>query len=280
MEVYLNGRFVPYEQALVHVEDRGYVFADGIYEVIRFYGGKPLEGPGHFARLARSAAGIRLTLPPAAELTAAALETVSRNDAGDGALYLQVTRGVAPRKHPFPENTAPAVYMIARPVSRPAPDMVERGVACITIPDIRWQRCNIKSIALLPNVLAKQQAAEAGAYEAIFARDGAATEGSSSNVFAVRRGELWTHPESERILSGITRDVVLRLARHSGVPVREEPVPAAELAAADEIFITSTINEVMPVTRLDGRMVGDGRPGSVTMRLWEAFGRLVQELTA
>lgn len=278
MEVYLNGKFIPYEQALVPVEDRGYVFADGIYEVVRFYQGKPFDLEPHMARLQRSASAIRLPLPPVEELTAAGLQTAARNKVGDATLYIQVTRGTAPRKHPFPPDAQPTVYMIARPFPRYTEDAVRKGVTCITTPDVRWHLCFIKSIGLLPNVMAKQQAVEAGAYEAIFVRDGIVTEGSSSNFFIVRGDTLITHPTDNYILGGITRDFVLRLARQLGIPVREERFPVAVMAAANEAFVTSTTSEVMPVVSIDGVAVGDGKPGPVTMRLWEAYDQAVKAL--
>jgi len=274
--IYLNGEFVAYEDAKIHIEDRGNVYADGIYEVIRFYNGKPLELIPHLQRLVRSAASIRLETPPISELVPAALECVKQNITGDGTVYIQVTRGVAPRKHPFPKDVPSTIFMIAREVSRPDAEQVAQGVACITVPDIRWQRCDIKSIALLANVLAKQQAIEADAYEAIFVRDGAVTEGSSSNVWAVRNGEIWTHPADWRILGGITRDCILRLAQQEGLTVHQEPVLAAELATADEIFITSTSTEVMPVITLDGKPVGAGRPGPATLCIWQAYDAMVR----
>lgn len=275
--IYLNGEFVPYKDAKIHVEDRGNTYADGIYEVIRFYNGKPLELIPHFQRLVRSAASIRLAAPPIDELVPAALECVKRNKIGDGTIYIQVTRGVAPRRHAFPKDVPSTVFMVAQEVSRPDPKQVAQGVACITVPDIRWQRCNIKSIALLANVLAKQQAVEADAYEAIFVRDGTVTEGSSSNAWAVQNGEIWTHPADWRILGGITRDCILKLAKQQGITVNEEPVPVTQLAAADEVFITSTTTEVMPVTTLDGKPVGTGRPGPVTQRMWQAFDAMVRK---
>lgn len=282
-QVYLNGQFVPYEKALVHVEDRGYVYADGVYEVVRLYAGQPFELEAHLERLERSSAAIRLNIPAKDGLIAAAWETIRRNNIDEGTLYIQVTRGVAPRRHQFPEQVAPVIYMLARTITPPSAALMHEGVSAITVPDIRWHHCNIKSIALLANVLAKQQAADVKAYEAIFVRpgvgtaggegtaDGAVTEGSSTNVFAVVNGQLYTHPEGPYILSGITRQVVLRLAAQEGITLREEPVLVSQLPKATEIFITSTNNEVMPVTKLDGRPVGNGRPGPITLRLAAAF---------
>jgi D-alanine transaminase len=278
MLVYLNGAFVPYERALVPVEDRGYVFADGIYEVIPFYHGKPLGLKQHLARLARSAEAIRLPLPPLVELEAAALETVARNGGGDVSLYMQVTRGTAPRKHAFPAEIQPTVYMLARPLTRPAAELLQNGVKCITVPDIRWQLCYIKSIGLLPNTLAKQHAVEAGAHEAVFVRDGVITEGSSSNFFLVIGDTVLTHPADQHILAGITRTLVLEAAAALGIPVREERCPEVAVKQATEAFLTSSTSEVLPVTVINGEAVGDGRPGPVTRRLWEAYDRAVRTL--
>jgi len=277
--VYLNGRFVPYEEARVPVEDRGNLFADGVYEVIRFYGGHPFAMQAHMERLARSAREIRLPEIDVAALAEAGLETVRKNGIGDGSLYVQVTRGPAPRSHAFPREPKPTVFMIARELARPSRSLVEQGVACITVPDIRWARCDIKSIGLLPNVLAKQQAVEAGAFEALFVRDGILTEGTSSNVFVVKGGKLVTHPEDGHVLPGITRRLILAIAREEGIGVEEEPLAAA-LDAVDELFISSTNVEVMAVVSVDGRPVGDGRPGPVTRRIQAQYDRLVERVRA
>lgn len=278
--VYLNGSFVDYAEAVVPVEDRGFLFADGVYEAVRFYGRKPFALEEHLARLRRSAEAIKLGgLPSTQELMDAALETVARNECLDAVLYLQVTRGSAPRKHEFPASHTPStVFMIAREVPRPGAQRVSHGVPCITVSDIRWHRCDIKSIALLPNVLAKQQAAEAGAAEAIFVRDGTVTEGGSSNFFIVSGECLYTHPANEHILAGITRSHVLSLARELQIEVREETFGLSEVEAADEAFITSTGIEVLPVTTIDGKPVGTGVPGPVTKRLWQAFDGCISRL--
>ncbi len=278
--VYLNGEFVPYEKALIPVEDRGNLFADGVYEVIRFYGGRPLAMEAHMERLKRSAEAIRLPAPDIGELTRAGLELVKANGVVDGSLYLQISRGVAPRNHRFPEGVKPTVFMIAREVPRPDPQLVNSGVACITVKDIRWGRCDIKSIGLLPNVLAKQEAYEKGAYEAIFVRDGVVTEGTSSNLFAVRGGRLITHPEGEHILPGITRRIVLHLAEREGVEVELAEMKAEELQDVDELFLSGTIAELMPVTSVDGRPVGSGEVGPITRRLRAQYDALVERVRA
>ncbi len=277
MQVYLNGNLVPYERALVPVEDRGFVFADGVYEVIRCYGGRPFRLEDHLDRLALSAAAVRLPLPwPAPELARAIDLTLAANGLGEAgaAVYLQVTRGPAPRTHLFPAEPRPTLVIIARPEAGPDPSLREEGVAAATAPDLRWHLCHVKSTGLLYNVLAKQRAAEDGCYEAILVRDGFVTEGTASNAFAVLGGRLHTHPEGPHILSGVTRRVTLELARHLDIPVREEPVPVAAFKAADEVFLTGTITEIMPVVAVDGSPVGGGTPGPVTRRLQEAFSRL------
>lgn len=276
--VYLNGAFLPYEKALIPVEDRGNVFADGIYEVIRFYGGHPLAMEAHLERFLRSAEAIRLPLPDIEELKEAALELVKVNGVRDGSLYLQMSRGVAPRNHRFPEGVTPTTFMIAREVARPDRALLEKGVACITVEDIRWMRCDIKAIGLLPNVLAKQEAHEKGAYEALFVRDGIITEGTSSNLFAVRGGKLITHPEGEHILPGITRRIILHLADREGVEVSLAEIREDELQAVDELFVSGTITELMPVTAVDGRPVGDGEVGPVTRRLLAQYDALVERV--
>ena len=275
--VYLNGSFVPYDEAVVPVEDRGYLFADGVYEAVRFYNNRPFMLPEHLARLQRSAAAIRLSLPPVSELSEAVLQTVARNGCPDAVLYLQVTRGAAPRRHEFPPPGPPTVFMIARPYSRPDGDMLSKGVGCVSVPDLRWQMCHIKSTGLLLNVLAKQQAVEADAFEALFIRDGTVTEGTSCNVFMVNGRSLVTHPADQHILAGITRSVVLSLAQEMSIEVREESFTLPQLKAADEVFITSTGIEVLPVTTVDGETIGQGRTGPMTERLWQAYDRLVQK---
>lgn len=277
--VYLNGRFVPYEEALIPVEDRGFVFADGVYEVVKFYGGHPFRLDAHLERLEQSAAAIRLGLPLTRdELGRAALELAGKNGlAGrDAVLYVQVTRGPARRAHPFPADPHPTVFMYARPESGPNPALRESGVRAITVEDRRWSLCHVKSIGLLLNVLAKQQAVEAGCYEGIFVRDGIVTEGTASNLFAVFGGAIHTHPQGPHILSGVTRQAVLEAAANHGIPVVEEPFTAARLFEADEAFVTGTLTEVMPIVEIDGRRVGEGRPGPVTRRIQQGFAEITR----
>lgn len=273
---YVNGEFVPLERAVVSVEDRGFLFADGIYEVIRVYRGEPFRLEDHMRRLEASARAIELPLPePPGRIEAIARELLARNGHREATIYIQVTRGPAPRNHLFPENPRPTLVLWTREIAGPSPEMVERGVAAITVPDTRWAYCYVKTVGLLPNVLARQQAARQGAYEAIFVRDGIVTEATSSNVFAVFDGTLYTYPV-ENILPGVTRVVTLELARELGIAWREEGVPAARLPQADEVFLTGTTTEICGVVRIDGQPVADGNVGPVTRALQKAFRRLTR----
>ncbi|HET7459512.1 MAG TPA: D-amino acid aminotransferase [Gemmatimonadaceae bacterium] len=275
--VFLDGRFVDRTQALVSVDDRGFLFGDGVYEVTRARGGRLFEGERHARRLERNLRELGLVLP--AGMTTASLNEVGvrllRDNGlteGEALIYFQVTRGVAPRTHQYPPaGTAATVYVSAGAFV--PPDAVRaRGAACVTYPDIRWARCDMKVVNLLPNVMAKQEAVTKGAYEAIFVRDdGTVTEGASTNVFAVIDGELRTHPKSNRILPGITRDVLIEVAAAEGIAIREEAFDVAALRNASEAFLASTMNDVMPIVTLDGRPLGDGRPGPLSTRLFDAF---------
>lgn len=274
--VYLGGTFLPAREARVSVDDRGFLLADGVYEVVRVAGGALLDLGAHLARLRDSLEGIRLPVPEE-QLSAvpAILRTLlDRNGLGaaDALVYLQVTRGVAPRRHEFPNPpVAPTLYASAAAFAPPAATR-QRGVATITYPDLRWGRCDIKAIALLPNVLARQAAVERGAFEAILLREGVVTEGSASNIFGVVDGVLRTHPLGHAILPGVVRTRAVALARQVGVPVEEVPMSESELRRASELFLTSTSQDVMPIVRLDDQPVGAGAPGLVTRRLVEAWG--------
>jgi len=261
----------------VDLEDRGYQFGDGVYEVIRFYDGCPFELNAHLERLWASAEAIRIPLPVTKVRLA---ENISRlieeSHVQDGIIYLQLTRGVAPRGHLFPENVQPVLTGYATSVERPT-DAMQNGIAAITADDIRWLRVDIKTINLLPNILAKQTAHEAGAQEAVFVRDGFVTEGSSSNVFGIRDGVCYTHPANHLILNGITRQVVLRLLDTVGIPLREEAIPKEELYHTDEVFLTSMVQEVCPIVQIDGRTVGAGQPGPYTRRLQDAFEQTIRD---
>jgi D-alanine transaminase len=270
--VYLNGSFVPMDEARVPVLDRGFIFGDGVYEVVPVYARRAFRIAEHLRRLQYSLDQIKLRNPYSEqEWTRLILELVARCPHDDQSLYLQVTRGVAKRDHVFPKDAVPTVFMMTNRLSTPTPEMVARGVPAITAVDNRWLRCDIKSTALLGNVLMRQLAAEAGANEAIMLRDGQLTEGSASNVFVVVRGVIVSPPKSNLILPGTTYDVVLELAQQAGMPVEVRQVSEAELRAADEIWVTSATREVLAVTALDGKPVGTGAPGAVFRRMHQLF---------
>ncbi|RKN64453.1 D-amino-acid transaminase [Paenibacillus ginsengarvi] len=270
--IWMDDRFMPESEASVSYLDRGYCFGDGIYEMIRVYGGRLYEPSAHYERLERSAAEIKLSLPyPIEEINRIVLELLKRERLEEGTVYMQITRGVAPRAHGFPApGTKPVLMAYCGAVKRPVEAMAA-GISAITRPDVRWLRCDIKSLNLLGSVLAKQEAVEAGADDVILHRDGIITECSASNLMIVKDGVLLTHPANHLILNGITRAVVLELARKLNIPAIERPFTLQELTAADEAFLTSTIMEVMPIVRIDGSPVGDGLPGSITRKLQRAF---------
>ena len=272
MLVYLNGEYVPLEDATVSVEDRGFLFADGVYEVVRVYGGEPYLMEPHLERMERGLKALRIDAD-AGEVDRAARRLLDENGIdGDGAIYVQVTRGAAPRKHAFPpQGTPPTVYVAAKEYSRHPDEYWEDGVDAITVGDNRWARCDIKSIALLPNVMANQAAHAAGAFEALFVKDGVVLEGSHSNLWGVRDGRLVTYPSSNYILPGITRARVFELADELGLPAEEGMIYAEELFDMDELFLSGTTTEIMPVVRVDGREVVDGEPGPITRKLIRAF---------
>lgn len=279
--VYLNGNYLPPEQAQVSAFDRGFVFADGVYEVIPAYGGRPFRLPQHLIRLDNSLAAIRLANPLSPqEWQTIFVRLVEANAGGDQSVYLQVTRGPAPRDHAFPAKSQPSVFAYAQAFKYPEPAQRSAGVAAITVPDIRWQRCDIKAIALLPNVLMRQQAIEQGAAEAILIRDGFMTEGSASNIFVVIDDKLVTPPKGPFILPGVTRDLVLELARMHKIAYEERAVTEAELRNASEIMLSSSIKELLPITRLDGRLVGDGKPGTMQARLYALYQDYIRDFRA
>lgn len=274
MLVYLNGRYIPAQEALVPVDDRGFLFADGVYEVVLCNDGRPFLFDEHMRRMAQGLSALRIRFDELDALRDVAQRLLEENRLEDGlaTIYVQVTRGVAPRKHAFPPNgTPPTVYVAARPFQRHPNEFFSNGVEAITVPDTRWSRCDIKSIALLPNVLANQQAKEAGAFEALLVRDGIVLEGSHSNLLGVFDGTLVTYPVCNYILPGITRARLLALARELGIPTMEAPIHLQDLARADEMFLAGTTTEVMPLVRIDGRQIGAGKPGPITRRLLEAY---------
>lgn len=280
MIVYLNGQYLPKSEARLSVDERGFLFGDGVYELARAVRGDLFELERHLARVANGAAALDLCPPPPGEIVAIWNELLRVNDLHDGeaVTYLQVTRGAAPRAHQFPPAGTPAtVYAYAIPHAPPDALRAE-GAACVTYPDLRWGRCDLKTVNLLPNVMARQAAAAAGAFEAVLVRRGddgteVVTEGSLSSVFAVVGGALRTHPLGPRILPSVTRAVVLELAADLGVPVHERACTPDEVRAADELFMANTTSDVMPVVRLDGAAVGAGAPGPVTRALSDAMHR-------
>ncbi len=275
MIVYLNGEVIDREQARISPDDRGFVFGDGVYEVIRVYDGRMFAPEAHIDRMRRSLTAMRIDPDVTDGLPSIANELIKRNGltAGDATVYLQVTRGVAPRKHPFPpSDTKPTVYATAKSFDPPRTEW-ENGVGAILVPDIRWSRCDVKTTSLVPNVMAAQKARAAGVFEGLFVRDGVVLEGSHTNFCAVLDGTLQTAPRSNYILAGITRETVLGLCADESIPVREFPVFQSDLPHASEMMLLGTTTEVMPVIEIDGRPVGDGRPGPVTRRLQAAFSR-------
>jgi len=272
MNCYLNGEFVPLDQARVSVEDRGFQFGDGVYEVVRVYKGKPFRLDKHLARLEQSVKGVEIPLPePVAKISEVCLKLIE--GLTEAQIYLQVTRGTAPRVHAFPQEIRPTFVAYARAVTPHAPDRV---YSLKTLVDDRWGRCHLKAICLLPNILGKQRAIEAKCDEGLFVRDGLVTEGTSSNAFFVRDGALLTHPSDNHILNGVTREAVLELARQLGVRVRFQPVPLTDAMTSQEAFVTGTLTEIMPAVSIDGKPLGKGTAGPVTLRLRGAF----KELTA
>jgi D-alanine transaminase len=267
---YVNGRFVPLAAAAIAIEERGLQFAHGVYEVLKAVGGRLVDLDRHLERLERSAAAIEVPVPmPRGALVLVLEELLARNRLRDAAVYLQLSGGVAPRNHAWPAGLRPSLVATVRPARFPTAAEMTLGVRVITLPDERWARCDVKSIALLPNVLAKQRAAAAGCREAwLVDRDGRITEGASSNAWIVDRdGTLLTRPLGPAILGGVTRAVLLELARAEGIAVAERPFRPEEAQAAREAFLTSTTSLVLPVTEIDGRPVANGRPGATTLRL-------------
>jgi D-alanine transaminase len=271
--VYLNGEFMPLGQACVPVLDRGFLLGDGVYEVIPVYGGHLFRLAQHLQRLRHSLESVRIADPLTPDEWSTVLhELVALNSGGDQSVYLQVTRGVATKRdHAFPRDVTPTIFLMSNPLPPADSDITESGIAAITLEDIRWNRCDIKAITLLANVLLRQQALDENAAEAILIREGYATEGAASNLFMVKDGVLVTPPKGPQLLPGITRDLILELANENDIANREASIPANTLAAADEIWLTSSTREVLAVTSLNGNPVGSGRPGPVWSRMREIY---------
>jgi len=269
---HFNGELVPLDRIRISPLDRGFLFGDGVYEVIPVYDGAMLRGREHFERLQRSMDEIRLVNPHTVEEWLALAEGLLAHHPGNQSIYIQVTRGVpARRDHVIPTGLAPTVFMMCNPLATPSRELVDNGVACVSARDFRWEKCHIKSTSLLGNVLARQASADVGAAETILIRNGFVTEASASNVFVVTGSVVAAPPRDNLILLGITYDLVTRLADEGAVSLEIRPVPEAELRAADEIWLTSSTKEVLAVTSLDGKPVGSGKPGPVFRRMHALF---------
>jgi D-alanine transaminase len=270
--IYLNGDFLPIEEARVPVLDRGFIFGDGVYEVIPVYSRNPFRLQEHLKRLQASLDGIRLQNPHTrAEWANLIHRLIELNEPEDQSIYLHVTRGVAKRDHAFPKSVLPTVFMMSNPLSTAPAEQVENGVSAITAADNRWLRCDIKAIALLPNVLLRQLAVDAGCVETVLLRDEFVTEGAASNIFIVRSGVLLAPPKNHLMLAGITYDVVLELAAANRIRSEVREVSEYELRTAQEVWLTSSTKEILAITRLDNRPVGNGRPGPVFQQMYRLY---------
>jgi len=270
--IYLNGRIVPREEAVISIDDRGFLFGDAVYEVIRSYDGRLWAFERHMQRLAGSLAAIDMAYVDVEAIGKAIRETYTASEIPDALVYLQVTRGVAPRSHAYTRDLKPTVLITVRDIIGGMAEVSPDGMTAVTKPDLRWRRCDVKSTNLLPNILVKTQAHEEGAYEAILVHpDGYVTEGSSTSVFWVREGEVCTVPLGPEVLPSISRGIVVEILQDEGLPLVEEHIPLAEFRKVDEIFLASTTPEVCPIITLDGELVGTGRAGPLTLRLRAAF---------
>ena len=266
--IYLNGEYLPLNQAKVSVLDRGFIFGDGVYEVIPAYGSKVLRFEHHMQRLQNSLDGIRITNPLTNDQWLEIInKLIAATDSQDQYIYLHITRGVAARDHQFPQATQPTVFVMCNVLQPVDKKILEQGIAAVTLDDIRWQYCNIKAIALLPNILLRQQAIDNDAKEAILIRDGFITEGAASNVFIVRNGVIKTPPKDNKLLPGITRDLVVELAQQHNIPVEETAITENEFFSADEVWLTSSTKEILPVTQLNAKPVGNGQPGKIWQQM-------------
>lgn len=270
--IYLNGDFMPLEEARIPVLDRGFIFGDGVYEVIPVYSRKPFRLAEHLLRLQHSLDGIRLQNPHSDDEWSRLVEQIIvRNESDDQYLYLHVTRGVAKRDHAFPKGVMPTVFIMSNPLLAPPAELLATGVAAITTSDNRWLRCDIKAISLLPNVLLRQMAVDAGAVETVLLREGFMTEGAASNIFVVKNDTLLAPPKNHLMLPGITYDVVLELAAAHDIPHEVRAISEYEVRTAQELLLTSSTKEIMAITHLDGKPVGDGKPGSMFALLHQLY---------
>ena len=270
MTIYLNGKYMPIEQATISVLDRGFIFGDGVYEVVPVYSRRPFRLEDHLQRLQHSLDGVRIVNPHSvAEWSDIVEELVSRHPGEDQYVYLHITRGVASRDHPFPDpRVAPTVFAMSSPLPSPSEELIANGVSAITAQDNRWLRCDIKAISLLPNVLLRQMSVDAGCAETILLRDNAfLTEGAATNIFVVKNGTLLAPPKDHLMLPGITYDVILEIAAAQAIPYQVRRIAAAELFSADELLLSSSTREVQAITRLDGKPVGSAKPGPMFAKI-------------
>ena len=269
---HFNGKFLPLDEIRISPLDRGFLFGDGVYEVIPVYEGVALRAKEHYERLQRSMDEIGLRNPHAVDEWMALTDQLLAHHPGDQSVYVQVTRGTQPKRdHVIPKNPAPTVFMMCYPLASPSREQVENGVACVTARDFRWEKCHIKSTSLLGNVLARQVSADAGAIETLLLREGFLTEASASNAFVVKNGIVAAPPRDNLILMGITYDLLARLAEEGAIRLEMRPIPEAELRAADEVWLSSSTKEVLAVTTLDGMAVGSGKPGPIFRRMHALF---------
>ena len=270
--VYLNGEYLPLNEAKISVLDRGFIFGDGIYEVIPAYGGKALRFEHHMQRLQNSLDAVRISNPLSNEQWKNIIDKlISEKGSEDQYIYMHITRGVASRDHRFPEKTNPTVFVMSNILHTVDPEILKQGVHAVTLDDIRWNYCNIKAIALLPNILLRQQAVDKGAVEAILIRNGNMTEGAASNVFIVSDGIIKTPPKDQKLLPGITRDLVVELANTHKMPIEEIAISEKEFLAADEIWLTSSTKEILAVTKINEQQVGNGKPGPVWKDMYQKY---------
>lgn len=269
---FLNGDFLPLEETKISVLDRGFIFGDGVYEFIPCFGGKTVRLEAHLARLDRSCNEIRLVNPHSIpEWISLVEELITKNNKGDLGIYIQVTRGIAKRDHAFPQHVSPTVFMMANPLSAPPKEQIENGVACISLPDNRWLRCDIKSTSLLANVLLRQTAVDAGCAEAVLFRDGLLTEGAACNILVVKDNTIFAPPKNNLILSGITYDLVMELCATNVIRFEIREITQDEVKNADELLLTSSGKEVVAITKLDQKVIGNGKPGPIFSKLHNLY---------
>lgn len=269
---FLNGEYLPLEECRVSVLDRGFIFGDGIYELITVYQNQPFYLDQHLVRLQHSLSEIKVVSPYSeSEWKALIANLIQQSEYQDLAIYIQVTRGVAPRDHVYPENMQPTVFAMANALPVVPKEFLETGIELVTTMDTRWQRCDIKAISLLANILAKQEAVQAHAVEAIMIRDDCALEGSASNLFLVRNGIVYTHPKDNLILPGITRDFIIELLEELEIECKAQEIPKDWLYSSDELWITSSTKEVLPATKIDQKLIADGKPGEIWRKTYDLY---------